>query len=53
MAQAFMLELMPIKLMSRDNMRSMQVDNVRATPIAAELGVVPTSLDAIVPEYLA
>ena len=30
MAQGFMLELMPIKLMTRDNIRSMQVDNVCA-----------------------
>lgn len=52
MAQAFALELMPIKLMSRDNIRSMQVDSVCAAPIAAELGVVPISLDTIVPEYL-
>jgi uncharacterized protein YbjT (DUF2867 family) len=52
MAQAFVLELMPIKLMSRDNIRSMQVDNLCAAPIAAELGVVPTSLDTIAPEYL-
>lgn len=52
MAQAFALELMPIKLMSRDNIRSMQVDSVCVTPIAAELGVVPTSLDTIAPEYL-
>jgi NADH dehydrogenase len=52
MAQAFALELMPIKFMSRDNIRSMQVDSVCAAPIAAELGVVPISLDTIVPEYL-
>ena len=52
MAQAFMMELMPIKLMSRDNVRSMQVDSVCNQPIAVELGVVPTGLDVIVPEYL-
>ena len=52
MAQAFMMELMPIKLMSRDNVRSMQVDSVSNQPIAVELGVVPTGLDVIVPEYL-
>jgi uncharacterized protein YbjT (DUF2867 family) len=53
MAQAFMMELMPIKLMSRDNVRSMQVDNVCNPPIAPELGVTPSALEAIVPEYLA
>jgi uncharacterized protein YbjT (DUF2867 family) len=52
MAQGFALELMPIKLMSRDNIRSMQVDSVCAAPISIELGVLPTSLDTIVPEYL-
>ena len=52
MAQAFMLELMPIKLMTRDNVRSMEVDNVTELPIAAELGVTPASLDVVMPEYL-
>ena len=53
MAQAFMMELMPIKLMSRDNVRSMQVDNICSTSMAAELEVLPTALEVIVPEYLA
>jgi uncharacterized protein YbjT (DUF2867 family) len=52
MAQAFGLELLPIKLMSRDNIRSMQVDNICTAPIATELGVTPTSLDVVAPEYL-
>ena len=52
MAQAFMLELMPIKLMTRDNIRSMQVDNICALPIPPVLDVVPTALEVIVPEYL-
>jgi uncharacterized protein YbjT (DUF2867 family) len=52
MAQAFMMELMPIKLMSRDNVRSMQVDSVCSSSIAPELGVTPTALEVIVPEYL-
>ena len=52
MAQAFALELLPIKLMTRDNIRSMQVDSVCVAPIPAELRVVPTSLDTIAPEYL-
>jgi uncharacterized protein YbjT (DUF2867 family) len=52
MAQGFMLELMPIKLMTRDNIRSMKVDNVCPLPIATELDVVPTALEVIVPEYL-
>jgi uncharacterized protein YbjT (DUF2867 family) len=51
-AQGFMLELMPIKLMTRDNIRSMQVDSITAQPIAAELGITPAALDVVVPEYL-
>ena len=46
------MELMPIKLMSRDNVRSMQVDNVCSTIIAPELGIVPTAMDIVVPTYL-
>ena len=53
MAQAFMMELMPIKLMSRDNVRSMQVDNICSASIAVELDVLPTAIEVIVPEYLA
>ena len=52
MAQGFALELMPIKLMTRDNIRSMQVDSVCAAPIAAVLNVTPASLDTVAPEYL-
>jgi NADH dehydrogenase len=52
MAQAFMMELSPIKLLTRDNIRSMQVDSICSVPIAAELGVTPTSLDVVAPEYL-
>ena len=52
MAQGFMLELMPIKLMTRDNIRSMQVDSITSQPIATGLGVTPTALDVVVPEYL-
>ncbi|MGB7816195.1 MAG: complex I NDUFA9 subunit family protein [Methylotenera sp.] len=51
-AQALMMELLPVKLMSRDNVRSMQVDSVCNAPISAELGITPTSLDVVVPEYL-
>lgn len=52
-AQAFMMELLPIKLMSRDNVRSMEVDSVSQHPIPDFLGVQPTALEAIIPEYLA
>ncbi|MGZ8258582.1 MAG: complex I NDUFA9 subunit family protein [Methylotenera sp.] len=51
-AQAFMMELLPIKLMSRDNVRSMEVDSVSTDPFPAVFGVVPTALEAVIPEYL-
>lgn len=52
MAQAFALELLPIKLMTRDNVKSMALDNVTQQAIAPELGVIPTPIDAVLPEYL-
>ena len=52
MAQAWAMELMPIKLMSRDNVRSMQVDSICSTAIAPELDVTPAALDVVVPDYL-
>ena len=52
MVQAFMMELMPVKLMTRDNVRSMQVDSICNTAIAPELGLNPSALDIVVPEYL-
>lgn len=51
-AQAFMMEWLSIKLMSRDNIRSMEVDNVSAKPFPAIFGVAPTALEALIPEYL-
>ena len=50
--QAFMMELLPIKLMSRDNVRSMEVDSVSAGPFPAIFGIEPTPLEAVMPEYL-
>ncbi len=52
-AQAFVMELLPIKLMSRDNIRSTMVDSVLSAPIAAELNIKPAPLEAVVPEYIA
>jgi len=51
-AQAMMMELLPVKLMSRDNVRSMAVDSISKKPVAAVLGVVPTPLEAVIAEYL-
>ena len=52
MAQGFAMEFLPVKVMSRDNILSMQVDNIASQTIAPELDVNPTELEVIVPEYL-
>lgn len=51
--QAYAMEKLPIKLMTRDNFYSMQVDSICNGPLAAELGIKPTAIEAVVPEYLA
>lgn len=51
-AQAFMMELLPVKLMSRDNVRSMAVDSVSARPFPELFGITPNALEVVVPEYL-
>jgi uncharacterized protein YbjT (DUF2867 family) len=52
MLQASMLERLPGKLMTRDNVRSMSVDNVCGAPFPAVLGFQPAALESVVPEYL-
>ncbi|MDP1659718.1 MAG: complex I NDUFA9 subunit family protein [Methylotenera sp.] len=51
-AQALMMELLPVKLMSRDNIRSMEVESVSDQPFPAIFNLVPTSLEAVIPQYL-
>ena len=51
-AQAFMMELMPNKLMSRDNVRSMQIDSVSENAFPAIFNVSPTALETVIPQYL-
>ena len=46
------LERMPGTPMSRDNLASMQVDNVCAGPFPPIFGFEPAAMEAIVPEYL-
>jgi uncharacterized protein YbjT (DUF2867 family) len=50
--QAFFMELLPVKLMSRDNVKSMEVDNVTSRNHANELGVSLMPLEAVLPEYV-
>jgi len=52
--QARLFECLPgPPLLTRDNLDSMKHDNVLSAPIAPELGLVPASLEAVAPEYLA
>lgn len=51
--QAAVLERLPGRLMTRDNLRSMQVDNVCGCPFPDEFGFLPTALETIAPIYLA
>ena len=50
--QATLLEHLPGKLMSRDNLLSTQKDNVCDCPFPAVFGIAPVSLEAVAPQYL-
>jgi uncharacterized protein YbjT (DUF2867 family) len=51
--QAWLLEHLPGKLMTRDNVQSMQVDNVCDCAFPTFAGFEPTAMEAVVPLYLA
>jgi uncharacterized protein YbjT (DUF2867 family) len=51
--QASVMELLPIKLMTRDNIRSMQVDSICESTFPAIFAFQPTALEAVVADYLA
>ena len=48
--QAFSMEILPVKLLTRDNYYSMKVDNVSAQ--AFPFGIQPAALEAVIPAYL-
>jgi NADH dehydrogenase len=51
-AQAFLMECLPIKLMSRDNISSMQQDSVSDQPFPALFNIRPSALESVIPQYL-
>ena len=52
LAQGFMMEFLPVKLMSRDNVRSMTIDSVSDAAFPSVFGIKPTSLESVIPDYL-
>ena len=51
--QARVMEMLPGSLLTRDNLASMQVDSVCDGAWPDRLGIAPSALEAIAPEYLA
>lgn len=49
--QAFAMELLPVKLMTRDNLRSMEIDSVSDSTFP--FGIRPQALEALAPAWLA
>jgi len=51
--QAMVLERLPGRMLTRDNLKSLSVDNVCASPFPRDFGFHPSPIEAVVPSYLA
>lgn len=50
--QAWVMEWSPVKLMTRDNVRSMEVDSISDHPMPVEIAIPLMTLDVVVPGYI-
>lgn len=50
--QAWLMEFSPVKLLTRDNIRSMQVDSVCQCEFPREFGFAPTTLESVMVDHL-
>jgi NADH dehydrogenase len=50
--QALLMEFLPVQLISRDNLLSMEIDSVSVNPFPELFGITPSALEAIAPYYL-
>lgn len=52
MMQAWVMEWLPVKLITRDNVRSMEVDSIASEPLANEIAISLMPIEAVIPEYI-
>lgn len=50
--QAYAMEFLPIKLLTRDNLKSMEVDSVCEEVFPPVFDIEPTAVEAVIPDYL-
>jgi uncharacterized protein YbjT (DUF2867 family) len=50
--QAWFMEWLPVKLMTRDNIRSMEVESISTNPMDKEIALSLMPLEVVMPEYI-